>query len=247
MKTNVLAILVLGVCSSQGAITWVGGSSTDFWDDANWNFTGSTYDAASFNPLTPIADNILMANATGITVAVDQGLRLANGFGLTLDLSNLFVDGTSANSGINGVDDDPAMNPSTGVYSYVYLRNGSFLNTQFTAIGMNINVDGTSHMQYRGSGDPINGQSERTIVNLAVGARLTLPTQAEFMEQATTQNSDILVAGISFGLDSTVLSFSGAGPVTGTAVLVPEPSATILGLTGAGLALAWRRRRQGNA
>ena len=106
---------------------------------------------------------------------------------------------------------------------------------------MNLNVDGTSLLTFRGAGDPINGQTERTIVNLATGGRLTLATLAEFTEQATTQNSDILINGVSYGADPALLTFTGSGPVTGMAV-VPEPSVALLSGLGL-LGLLWRFRK----
>ncbi|HOX03447.1 MAG TPA: PEP-CTERM sorting domain-containing protein [Candidatus Paceibacterota bacterium] len=244
MKTksalSLLSALAMSLGTSHATITWIGGSSADFWDDANWSFAASTYTGDTFNPLTYISDNIFMANATGVSVAADNGIRIGNGYGLTLDGSDLLVNGTAASSGVNGVDDDPAANPSVGQYSFVYLKNGSYLNTQFTAIGMFIDVDGTSHVQYRGTGDPINGQSERTVVDLAVGGRLTLATMGEFTEQATTQNSYLLIEGNSWADDSSLLTFGGSGPFTATAV-VPEPSIVLLG--GLGLAGLLLRRR----
>lgn len=72
-------------------------------------------------------------------------------------------------------------------------------------------------------------------VDLALGAQLTLSSEAYF----TTHGSRILVNGVSYADDSSILSFSGT---TATAVLVPEPSSTaLLGLSG--LALIMRRRK----
>ncbi len=238
--SSLFAAVLLTTVPSGASIVWVGGSSTDFWDDANWDFSGSTYTGSTFNPLTPIADNIVVTNATGLTVATDQGIRIDNGFSLALSATDLFVNGTSANSGINGVDDVPATNPSNGVASTIVLTNGSLINTQFTALGITVNIDATSQMQYRGSGDPINGQSETTLINMVPGARLTLPTQAEFTEQATTQNSFIFVDGVSLASDPSLLSYSGAGPVTGTAI--PEPSAALIAAL-VGFSAILRRRK----
>ena len=110
------------------------------------------------------------------------------------------------------------------------------MNAQFASVGIEINVDSTSSLTFRGGGDPINSQTEKTTIVLQPGAQLTLPTVAEFTEQG----ADIVVGGITFAEDPSILTFSGT---TATAIAaVPEPSSSLLAALGL-VGLTIRRRK----
>ena len=107
------------------------------------------------------------------------------------------------------------------------------MNAMFSTVGLQINVDSTSSLTLRGSGDAINSQTERSIVNLAPNAKLTLDSIEEFAEQG----NDILVNGVSFSEDSSILIFNGT-----SATAIPETNSVLLGSMGVLLLLGIRKR-----
>lgn len=231
MRPRALATTIIALAAtstSQAVIVWTGGGNTaNFYDNANWDFSGSvetSMPAGGGNPSAATADDLVISGATlNETSGAFTNIEIGNGLSVTLDgTAFTFV----ANNGFTGVDD-----PSD-VLSTLNLVNGSSLSTQFSAIGITLNVDSTSSLTFRGGGDPINSQIEKTTVILAPGARLTLPTVAEFTEQG----ADIEVGGISFAADPSILSFDGT-----TATAVPEPSSMAFVLLAA-MGLTRRRR-----
>lgn len=223
------AVIALAATSSSHAvILWTGGGNTaDFYDNANWDFSGSGETAMPVgggNPSAATADDIIIAGATLTeTSGAFTNIEIGDGLSVTLDGTTFTFSNGNGFSGINDAGD---------ATSTLSLINGSFLDAQFATIGITISVDGTSSLNFRGSGDPINSQTEKTTIILAPGAQLTLPTEAEFTEQG----ADIEVGGISFASDPSILSFNGT-----TATAVPEPSSMALVLMAA-LGLVRRRR-----
>lgn len=113
------------------------------------------------------------------------------------------------------------------------ITNGSFFNAQFATMGIEVLIDGTSSVGFRGGGDPINSQTERTRIILEPGAQLTPPSTAEFTEQG----ADIFVGPTSFADDPSILTLNGT-----TATAIPEPSSSLLIAMGA-LGFFARRRK----
>ncbi len=218
--TPAAILLATSICTSQAAIVWTGATSSDPFDDSNWDFSGSGVAAVEAN--VSIADNITITNGD-IEIPNLGGqvrLQIGNGFTMTLDNSILGL----VAGGNDGVGGEPM---GTGVT--VNVTNGSQLNPFFVVNAVTVNVDSSSSASLGGGGTPINVST----VNLAPGSSLTLASLAEFTEQG----AKIFVNGVSFASDSSILNFSGN---TGTAI--PEPSGlAMVGL--AGLALAFRRRR----
>ena len=228
-RTFLIASLVLAAAStSQAVIVWNGnGDPSNFYDNANWDFSSSVetgMPASGGNPSAATADDILISGATiSETSGAFTNIEIGDGLSVTLDGTSFTF---ANNNGFTGVND------AGDVTSTFNIGNGSFFNAQFAAIGVTLNVDSTSSIRFRGGGDPINSQIEQTTINLAPGAQLTLASVAEFTEQG----ADIRVGGISFSDDPSILSLDGT-----TATAVPEPSSMVL-MFVAGLGLIRRRR-----
>lgn len=210
---------------SHAAIVWSGGgASDDFYDVANWDLSGSASTAMS----SPTDDIVTI---TGATINEPSGsftnLEIGDGFSVTMSGTSFTF---SNNNGFTGVND------ASDVASTLHIVEGSSMNAQFAAIGIQINVDSTSSLRFRGAGDPINSQTEKTTINLSPGAQLTLPSLAEFTEQG----ADIVVNGVTFAEDPSILSFSGSTATANS--VVPELSSSLFAVVGA-LALLGRRRK----
>ncbi|MGI9241033.1 MAG: PEP-CTERM sorting domain-containing protein [Verrucomicrobiales bacterium] len=220
-RTTIAAILLAtSLCSTKAAVVWTGGTSTDPFEDSNWDFSGSAETAVDSN--VSIEDDITITNGNIEipNLAGQVRLQIGNGFTMTLDNSILGV----VAGGNDGVGGQPS---GTGVT--VNVTNGSQLNPFFVVNAVTVNVDASSSASFGGGGTPINIST----VNLTPGSSLTLASLAEFTEQG----AKIFVNGVSFSEDTSILSFSGN---TGTAI--PEPTGlALLGL--AGLACCLRRRR----
>ncbi|MGJ8695577.1 MAG: PEP-CTERM sorting domain-containing protein [Verrucomicrobiaceae bacterium] len=219
---SIAGILSVSVITSQAVVVWTGASDSDFFNDANWDFTGAVNGTSTIDPSVDINEDLTVTGASGLTGT--GRLDLGGGYSITLNNSSF-----APSSGVNGfVDGDPTN-------SVLNILGGSSMTSTWLTEGLTLNVDGTSSYTLRGAGDPINSQTETTRVNLSPGAMLTLSSVAEFTEQG----ADIFVNGVSFASDPSILSFSGN---TGTAQAIPEPSGSVLvGL--AGLAVILRRRK----
>ena len=191
---------------------------------ANWDLSGSASTAMS----SPTDDIVTI---TGATINEPSGsftnLEIGDGLSVTMSGTSFTF---SNNNGFTGVND------AGDVASTLYIVEGSSMNAQFAAIGIQINVDSTSSLRFRGAGDPINSQTEKTTINLSPGAQLTLPSLAEFTEQG----ADIVVNGVTFAEDPSILSFSGSTAAANS--VVPELSSSLFAMAGA-LALLGRRRK----
>jgi len=219
------AVMIATCLSAPAAIVWSGGgASDDFYNAANWDFSESGSAAMA----SPTDDAVTI---TGATINDPSGsftnLEIGDGLAVTFSGTSFTF---SNNNGFTGVND------AGDVASTLNILSGSSMNAQFAAIGIQINVDSTSSLRFRGGGDPINSQIEKTTINLSPGAQLTLASVAEFTEQG----ADIVVNGVTFAQDPSILSFSGT---TATAnAVVPELSSSLFATIGA-LALLGRRRK----
>jgi hypothetical protein len=221
---TIVGVLSASVIASHATVVWTGAANTDFYNDANWDFSGAVNGTTAINPSTDINEDLSISGAAGLT-GVGR-LDLGAGYSITLTNSSF-----APSSGVNGVVDG---DPSNSVLNVLA---GSAMTSTWLTEGMTLNVDGTSSYTLRGAGDPINSQSEKTTINIAPGATLTLASVAEFTEQGL----DIMVNGVSFAADTNILTFSG-NTATAVGAAIPEPSGvTLIGL--AGLAMILRRRK----
>jgi len=184
-------------------ITWDADEAEiyDFYDTPNWDFSQS--DSLELDRDSPIANILSITDAFIIEDSPAYShIEIADGFSVTLKSTDFtFLN----NNGFTGVNDDD------NVYSTLNITEGSSMNAMFSAIGLEINVDSTSSLTLRGAGASINSQTERSIVNLAPNAQLTLSSLEKFSEQG----DDIYLNGISFSQNPDILKFNGT---TGTAI-----------------------------
>ena len=221
---TIAGVLSATFIASHATVVWTGAANTDFYNDANWDFSGAVNGTTAINPSTDINENLTVNGAAGLTGA--GRLDLGAGYSITLTNSSF-----APNSGVNGVVDG---NPNNSVLNVL---GGSAMTSTWLTEGMTLNVDGTSSYTLRGAGDPINSQSEKTTINLTPGAQLTLASVAEFTEQG----ADIMVNGVSFATDNSILTFSG-NTATAVGTVIPEQSGIAL-IGVAGLAMILRRRK----
>lgn len=235
IHTTVATTLALAstIALSNAAVVWTGADNFDFFNDANWDFSASTLTA--IDPAVAINDDISITSVANTVTAGGGNLIIGDAFTFTLTSTDLNI---TDGFGLSGVSD--------AAQSSVNMIDSS-ITAQFATNGLDISLDGTSSIKFNGGGDPINSQSSLTNLVFNTGAKLILPTRAEFDEQVTANGGagTITVNGTAATAENmdTLFSFTGAGPTTGTALApIPEPSSTaLLGL--AGLALILRRRK----
>ncbi len=206
-------------------ITWDADEAEiyDFYDAPNWDFSQS--DSLELNRDSPIANILTITDALILEDSPSySNIEIGDGFSVTLKSTNFTF---QKNNGFTGVDDDD------DVYSTLNITEGSSMDAMFSAIGLKINVDSTSSLTLRGSGDSINSQIERSIVNLSPNAKLTLDSIEEFSEQG----NDIYLNGVSFSQNPEILKFNGN---TGTAI--PEAHLILLSAISTILLLSQRKR-----
>lgn len=216
--------LLLSMGTAQSMIVWIGGTDTNFFTTANWDFSGSSVLPANFTTASTIGDSLMISNASGLSL--NGTLTLGDGMSLTLTNASLTSTGTF---GINGNND------AGNVFSTLALDATSSLSTQFIAVGINAIVGAGSTLTLRGTGDPINSQTETSRVQLASGGSLIFANGTEYSEHVT----EIFNATTGNSLSSTPTDFSPASGATITAV--PEPTSAVLGLLEL-LGLLRRRR-----
>ncbi|BDS07590.1 hypothetical protein NT6N_26300 [Oceaniferula spumae] len=221
-------IFAAATLSSQAVIVWTGASDSNPFNDANWDFSGSS--VSNITPNGLILDDLTVSNV-GFAASGNAGVgfsdfALGDGFSLTITGTSFDLTGTDGFAGSGNDANTEIINLIDSTSSIQYISQGIILN-----------VDGTSSLTVRGGGDGINSQIADTRINLSTGGTLTMSSAAELDEQIG--EGDIFVNGtqVTLGNKATLLSGTGA-TVTG----IPEPSSTaLLGLGG--VALILRRRK----
>ncbi|NWK55803.1 PEP-CTERM sorting domain-containing protein [Verrucomicrobiaceae bacterium N1E253] len=201
------------------------------------NFETITVNGAAIDLLNVSgATNVNLTGATGnvASMTIDTGtITFSNGnptfTSLTLSNSSAIFTGSA---GFTSSELFP---------SQISLTNGSSWLSQFVSNNTILFVDGSSSIELKGSGDPINSQTNQSSVNLASGAQLIFRNTNELDDQLNDSGTgDIWVNGVRVTALNKDTLLSTADNLTYTAI--PEPSSTsLLGL--AGLALILRRRK----
>jgi len=221
------ALLLASALTSSAAIVWTGAADSNFYNTDNWDFSGSSVTAANFNASASIADNIVISNAS--SVSLGGLLTVANGFNLTLNSSSLT---STATNGFNGGAD-------FGATVNVSLNGISSLNVQFISKGVNTYVSSGSTLSVRGTDKPINSDTGTTNVYLSPGASLNFANASVINNHSGYHRNLIFNSATGNTLSGSPADFN---PSTGaTITAIPEPSFTLLGALGL-LAFARRRR-----
>lgn len=224
-------MVVLGLSRPATAqVVWVGGVSSDVFDEANWDLSASS--VTVIDPNVSVSDNIVIgpgpfANGPVIPeVDAQQRLQLADGFTFTLDGATLNAAG---NDGVGG--EAGSMNGPT-----VQVINGAAFNPFFVVNDVKVFIDATSSARFGGGGNPIN----LSTIDLAVGATLAFVNEppANYLAEHLSKTTVNGVPAVD-GVNITVVGDGASGSII---TAVPEPSSMLLGLLAIGGLLATRRR-----
>lgn len=232
MKSNKKLICAVALASmvtaANAAIVWTGATSTDPFDDSNWDFSASSVTAVEHN--VSIDDDVVI---TGGTIEIPNlpaqvRLQIGDGYTMTVDNSTVgLVDG--GNDGVGGAPG------GTGVD--VKVVNGSAFNPFFIVNAVALDIDATSSATFGGGGNPINIST----VNLTLGS--TLAFLAETPEQFTTEHlGKITVDGQPAVIGENIQLDPFNGSSGSMITVVPEPTTGVLMVVG--LAAIGLLRRQ---
>lgn len=120
--------------------------------------------------------------------------------------------------------------------STLTISNGGSLIVQFLTGGAAVTVDGTSSIEFLGTGDPINSQIDPLTIDFSPGAQITMATAAEIDQHIN--DGEIFVGGTLVTASNKADFFIGSGT---TLTAIPEPSSLML-LSLLSLGLGIRRR-----
>ena len=226
-----IAVVLLTTSWSQADVIWVGGVSSDVFDEANWDLSGTA--VTVIDPNVSVADNILIGPGPFTNdpiipdVDAQQRIQLSDGFSFTLDAASITVAGNDGVGGEPGSANGPTVN----------VTNGSQFNPFFVVNDVKVLIDGTSSATFGGGGNPIN----LSIVDMQPGAVLAFlnETPDAFIAEhlgKTFVNGAAAVDGVNISIAS-----DGAAGLVITAVL--EPSSMALALFGVLGLLGLRRRK----
>lgn len=212
-------------------VIWVGDSSTDVFDEANWDLSGSA--VTVIDPNVSIMDDVLIGPGPFTNdpvipnVANQQRLQLGDGYGLTLDSTLLSVEG---NDGVGG-------EPGSAAGPTVSVVNGAEFNPFFVVNDVLVNIDAMSSATFGGGGNPINVST----VDMTPGA--TLAFLAEDPAAYLNEHLGKTFVSGSPAVDGGNIMLVSDGAAGSVITAIPEPSSLMLACL-AGLGLLARRRRR---
>jgi hypothetical protein len=216
---------------ASAEVIWIGGASTDVFDEANWDLSGST--VTVIDPNVSITDNVIIgpgpfANSPVIPeLSGQQRLQLGDGHALTLDSALLSIAG---NDGVGG-------EPGTANGPTVSVINGAQFNPFFVVNDVLVDIDAVSSATFGGGGNPIN----LSTVNLAPGATLSFLAEdpAAYISEHLSKT---FVNGSPAEIDVNI-TIAGDGGAGSVITAIPEPSSLALTCLACLGLLARRRRR----
>ncbi|MCA9216460.1 MAG: hypothetical protein KDB27_25500 [Planctomycetales bacterium] len=225
-------------CTANAEIKWVGGASTDVFDEANWDLRGSSVTAIDEN--VTITDDVRIGpgpfahDAQIPDLAGQVRLQIADGNRLTIDGSIISPVGNDGVGGEPGGDADPSNDGVTG--PIVDVINGGQFNPFFIVNDVRLNIDGTSSATFGGGGNPINLSS----IYMEPGAVLSF--LAETPDAFTTEHLAKVFVGGAAAVDGVNIMLASDGGSGSVITAVPEPAFSVLPLIAA-IALVFRKRR----
>ena len=217
--------------AAQAEITWVGGTSTDIFDEANWDLSNSS--VTVIDPNVTISDDAVIgpgpfANDPVIPeVPNQQRFQLDDGKTLTLDSVSLTVAGNDGVGGVPGTSNGPSVD----------VIGGGQFDPFFVVNDVLVNIDAMSTATFGGGGNPIN----LSTLDLTPGAVLSF--LAETPDAYRTEHlSKTFVAGAPAmeGVNITIADDGAAGSII---TAIPEPSSMVLALLGMITLLGIRRKK----
>ena len=237
---SVLLSVVVPV-SSYAEITWVGGASTDVFDEANWDLSSSAVAAVDENVTIlddvrigpgPFANNPEIPNLGG-----QVRLQVGDGNTLTVDGAILspIAGGNDGMGGEPSGDDDAANDGISG--PIVNVVNGGQFNPFFMVHDVRVNIDSTSSATFGGGGNPINLSS----IDLQPGG--VLGFLAETPDAFTTEHlSKVFVNGAP-AIDGMNIMLASDGATGSIITAVPEPATGLLAAFACLAFFAFRKKR----
>ncbi len=155
-------------------IFWVGSSSQDIFDEANWDLSQSAVTA--IDPDTSIDDNIFITNAPATVEIPNNGggqsrLQVGDGYALTIDNSVIAVLG---NDGIGSA-------PQASQGASVYLVNGASVTLYFITNSLDLQVGSGCMARFLGANNPVNS----SFIDLAANSWLHFvnETEADYLNE----------------------------------------------------------------
>ncbi len=237
--------VVFSIASSTccfAEIVWVGGTSTDVFEDSNWDFSSSSVTAIDENvtimddlrigPTDPFGNSPEIPNLGG-----QVRLQVGDGHTLTVD-GGLLSPIAGGNDGFGGEPTGDADAANDGIAGpIVNVINGGQFNPFFMVHDVRLNIDSSSSATFGGGGNPVNLSS----VNLSPGG--VLGFLAETPEAFTAEHlSKVFVDGAPAidGVNISIVSDGSAGAIISA---VPEPSSGMLAALALIAIAAVRRKR----
>jgi hypothetical protein len=230
---SVIATTICFLCSLHASadIIWVGGTSVDVFDEANWDLSASA--VTLIDPNVSIMDDVVMGPGPFThdpvipEVSAQQRLQLGDGYTLTVDNTVLSAAGNDGVGGRADSSDGPTVN----------VLNGAQFNPFFIVNDVQLNIDAFSSATLGGGGNPIN----LSIVDLAPGATLAFLNEdpAAYIAEHLSKTFVNGVPAVEGG--NILVASDGASGSVITAI--PEPSTFVLACLAAVAMLVRRRRR----
>ena len=226
MKRIEVALLptlaLLAAAPARADIVWVGGVSTDIFDEANWDLSGST--VTVIDPGVTIQDNVVIVDAPApIDVFVpgtQDRFEVGNAYTMRIENSVVF---TSDNDGVGGEG-----GTGFGGGPAIVLTDCADLSTFFIVNGSRLSIDHTSSAHLAGAANPINGST----IDLTLGSMLACPNEVpadfinEHLSKITVDGAQAVVDG-NLSVDSDGATGSVARRLApGTNYCVANPNST---------------------